>query len=123
LKRTSSSSPLLHDKVFGTELLDLILLDFENDPNKIQLIIDLINNIRERSLELLTPPSYPRILYYPAAVAASAGGGRRSRSRSVKKKTRRPCRKYYSIKNMKKKRVCQSKRKMISRRRSHKRKN
>ena len=46
-----------------------------------------------------------------------------SRSRSVKKKTRRPCRKYYSIKNMKKKRVCQSKRKMISRRRSHKRKN
>ena len=126
LKRTSSSSPLLHDKVFGTELLDLILLVFENRHNKIKLITDLtdlINNkIRERSLEL-SPPD-PRILYYPAAVAASAGGGGgRSRSRSVKKKTRRPCRKYYSIKNMKKKRVCQSKRKMISRRRSHKRKN
>jgi hypothetical protein len=56
------------------------------------------------------------------AVRMNDGGGR-SRSRSVKKKTRRPCREYYSIKNMKKKRVCQSKRKMISRRRSHKRKN
>ena len=161
LKRTSSS-PLLHDKVVGTELLDLIslsltleidpnmLLEFtqfydrfspDSPPNYLEIlesnqgtfpevyrmfgeITSIIDEIRGRPPPVYPPIDYsPKIYYYPAAIAASAGGGDRSRRRSAKKKTRRPRRKYYSIKNIKGRGSRMSKRKMITRCRSRKRKN
>jgi hypothetical protein len=164
LKRTSSS-PLLHDKVFDTELLDLISLSLtldihpnmmlaftkfcdifspDSSPNYLEIlesnqgrfpevyrmfgdITSIINEIRDSEMSLeLPPPDHRKIYYYPDAVAASAGGGGggdRSRRRSAKKKTRRPRRKYYSIKNIKERGSRMSKRKMITRCRSRKRKN
>jgi hypothetical protein len=164
LKRTSSS-PLLHDKVFDTELLDLISLSLtleidpnmllaftkfcdrispDSPPNYLEIlesnqgtfpevyhmfdeITSIINQIRDSEMPLeLLPPDNRKIYYYPAAVAAvaaGAGGGDRSRRRSAKKKTRRPRRKYYSIKNIKGRGSRISKRKMITRCRSRKRKN
>jgi hypothetical protein len=122
------AGPLLHDKGLDIQLLDLVSLGLAQQISNIDItdmVIQIVTDIRGSDRFLVfVPINSDRIMLFAAdAVVANAGGGDRSRRRSAKKKTRRPRRKYYSIKNIKGRGSRISKRKMITRCRSRKRKN
>jgi hypothetical protein len=126
------AGPLLHDKGLDIQLLDLVSLGLAQQISNIDItdmVIQIVTEIRNSDHFLVfVPINSDRIMLFAAdaatvAASASAGRGGRSRRRSAKKKTRRPRRKYYSIKNIKGRGSRISKRKMITRCRSRKRKN